>query len=380
VAGDYHIQLIVNDSQVNSAPATVIVTASSQNAPPNAHAGFDQTAVVGQKVTLDGRKSSDPDDDLITYHWTIISAPIGSTSVLTDANAVIASFTPDLTGAYVMQLMVNDGTPDSTPAQMDVNVSSPNAGPIARVGKDKNILTGSLVTLDGSQSRDPNGDSLTYRWFFVSAPYGSTAVLSSPTSIAPSFSPDIDGEYLVRLVVNDGTFDSDPDTILIVAASPNPGPNAIAGADQLVYQKDTVILNGTGSSDPDGSPITYHWSIVSAPGDSQVALQDPGIANPSFVADMAGNYVFRLTVNDGTHESFADTVIVAAMPITALAVSPVNPSVIQGQSQQFYATARFADGITKDVTAFVAWSSSDSSVAAINASGLATTLRGDRPI
>jgi len=375
VAGSYQIQLIVNDGIANSLPATVTVTAFSPNAPPNADAGFDQTAVVGQKVTLDGRKSSDLDDDRITYHWSLLSAPTGSTATLMDNTSVIASVTPDVVGTYLLQLVVNDRTADSAPSQVRVTVASSNTPPMARAGKDKNTLTGSLVTLDGSASRDPNSDSLSYRWFVVSAPFGSTAALADATTAAPNFTPDVSGEYLIRLVVNDGTSDSAPDTILIVAASPNPGPNTIAGADQIVYQTDTVTLDGTGSSDPNGDPITYSWRIVSTPGGSQAALSDASVAKPTFIADVDGAYVIRLTVSDGVNSSFADLVVVRTRALISIAVSPINPTVTLGQSQPFTAMGTFADQTTKDLTNIVTWTSSNTTVATINASGLATPMK-----
>lgn len=56
------------------------------NRPPVANAGPDQEVTVGQLVTLDGRSSSDPDGDLITYQWTITSAPTANAGA--DQNVV----------------------------------------------------------------------------------------------------------------------------------------------------------------------------------------------------------------------------------------------------------------------------------------------------
>jgi Bacterial Ig-like domain (group 2) len=60
--------------------------------------------------------------------------------------------------------------------------------------------------------------------------------------------------------------------------------------------------------------------------------------------------------------------------LTALAITPATASVPQGVAQQFTASGTFSDGTTQDVTKTVAWSSSDPTVAAINSSGLATSL------
>ena len=52
-----------------------------------------------------------------------------------------------------------------------------NTAPIADAGIDQNVITGSLVTLDGSKSSDPNDDMLSYNWSFTAKPTGSSAAV-----------------------------------------------------------------------------------------------------------------------------------------------------------------------------------------------------------
>ncbi len=59
----------------------------------------------------------------------------------------------------------------------------PNSAPVANAGPDLAIIRGSLATLNGSASTDPNGDPLTYSWTLLTKPTGSTAVLANPTSV-----------------------------------------------------------------------------------------------------------------------------------------------------------------------------------------------------
>ena len=84
--GSYVAQIIVNDGQVDSLPSTVTIT--TQNSPPVANAGPDQTVFVGTTVTLDGSGSTDVDGDLLSYHWSLITVPEGSAASLSDATAV----------------------------------------------------------------------------------------------------------------------------------------------------------------------------------------------------------------------------------------------------------------------------------------------------
>ncbi len=119
--GTYVLQLIVNDGQLDSIPATL--TVSTQNSPPVANAGPDQTVYVGDTVHLDGSASSDPDKDPLTFFWSIIAKPDQSTSALDSATIVNPMFVPDLSGLYIAQLIVNDGKVDSYPDTTTITAS-----------------------------------------------------------------------------------------------------------------------------------------------------------------------------------------------------------------------------------------------------------------
>ena len=152
------------------------------------------------------------------------------------------------------------------------NKTAPNDTPVANAGRDQgSIRPGTLITLNGSASSDPDGQPLTYSWSFVSRPPGSAAVLTNPTRVSPTFTPDRVGDYVVRLIVNDGTVNSAPDTVLIT--SNNVAPVANAGPDQGGIAPGTLItLNGAGSFDGDGDPLTFNWSFVSRPAGSTAVL------------------------------------------------------------------------------------------------------------
>ena len=94
-----------------------------------------------------------------------------------------------------------------------------NSAPVAHAGPDQNVKTGSEVTLDGSTSSDADGDMLSYSWSFQSVPNGSSATLSNPSAEKPTFTADVNGTYLLNLVVNDGFVDSASDSVTITAQS-----------------------------------------------------------------------------------------------------------------------------------------------------------------
>ena len=219
VPGTYVVQLIVNDGLINSAPDTVTIT--TENLPPVANEGPDQTAPVGSVVVLDGSGSSDADGDPLSFQWSFTSRPAGSTATLSDATAVVPSFVVDAPGTYVVQLIVNDGQFDSAPDS--VTITTRNSRPIANAGTDQTVLLGATVQLDGSGSTDPDLDPLTYNWSLIVKPSSSTAVLSNPSAVNPTFLADAAGTYVAQLIVNDGEFDSLPDTVVITVQAPTPG-------------------------------------------------------------------------------------------------------------------------------------------------------------
>jgi hypothetical protein len=280
---------------------------TTPNGAPVANAGPDLGSIPpGTVITLNGSASTDPNGDPLTYSWTFLSKPAGSAAVLANPTSVTPTFTVDFAGDYVVQLIVNDGTANSAPDS--AIFSTNNVAPVANAGPDQGgIALGSLVTLDGSASSDGDGDPLTYSWTFLSKPAGSAAVLANPTSVTPTFTVDFAGDYAAQLIVNDGTVDSAPDSVIIT--SNNVAPVANAGPDQGgIALGSLVTLDGSASSDANGDPLTYSWSLTSRPAGSAAVLANPTSVTPTFTVDLAGIYVVQLIVNDGTVNSAPNTV------------------------------------------------------------------------
>jgi hypothetical protein len=94
---------------------------------------------------------------------------------------------------------------------------SANTAPVADAGADQTVAVNDLVQLDGSASSDADNDPLSYAWSFTSLPAGSQAALSDTTAVAPSFSADEAGSYVLQLLVNDGAVDSAADRVTVTA-------------------------------------------------------------------------------------------------------------------------------------------------------------------
>jgi hypothetical protein len=142
--------------------------------------------------------------------------------------------------------------------------------------------------------------------------------LTGPTTATPSFVADVAGDYSIQLIVTDSLGTASSPAVVNVSFS-DVAPIANAGSSQSAVVGETVSLNGSGSTDSDGEPLTYQWSVVSAPSGSKAAISTPTAEIASFVPDLPGTYVVQLIVNDGILNSLpATTEIVAVSRQTQL--------------------------------------------------------------
>src|SRR6185503_8433021 len=128
------------------------------------------------------------------------------------------------------------------------------------------------------------------------------------------------------IVTNNGGIDSDPDTVDVHVTHVNQPPVAYAGPDQTVQEGSPVLLNATGSYDPDLDSLTYQWSQISGPA---VTLGGANTAIASFVAPNVGTagatLVFDLTVTDPYHLTGSVSVSVAVTNVNQSPTSNAGP-------------------------------------------------------
>jgi len=140
---------------------------------------------------------------------------------------------------------------------------------------------------------------------------------------------------------------------------------------------------------PKGTPGTLRVTVSRAPNvatavtlsssDMSVASVPPSvnIAAGALFADfpVASNAVGQATITASLNGGSAtSTVTITAAELTALTLSPQTPTIYTGETLQFTANGTMTDGTGQDFTARVTWTSSNTNVATINATGLANAL------
>ena len=314
--GVYTFRLTVTDNNGATGFDDVTITVNpAPNQPPTANAGNNITLTLPTNSTTLNGSASDPDGTIMGYAWSLISGP--NNPALGTANAATTSLSGLIQGTYILRLTVtdNNGATASDDIIVTVNASAPNGlAPVANAGSNATLnLPASSSSLDGIGSFDPDGTITTYAWSFVSGPV--IPVITTPNAPTTTISNlTMAGTYVFKLTVTDNDGETDEDNVtIVVSATPNLPPIANAGNNvTLTLPVNSTNLDGGGSSDPDGSIITYTWSWVS--GSGPFTITNPNAAATGLNSLAAGTYVFRLTVMDNNGASSTDDVTVTVNP------------------------------------------------------------------
>lgn len=321
VTGSHLIKLIVRDGRDGTGTATTSVEVTLANRPPLAvitglPASLEATDATGVKVLLNGAASSDPDNDSLAYNWAVDGRDVGQLAVL---ETTLSS------GTHTIVLTVRDGRGGVGTATATIQVTPriiANQPPTAVItglptSLEATDVTGINVLLNGAASSDPDNDSLTYRWIVNGQEIGQVAIVDARLGI---------GLHTILLTVQDGRGGISTATATlqvtprIIANRPPvaviaPMPNSITATDPAGV---VVQLNGEGSNDPDGDPLTYIW---------QVDGQEVGRGMRISVLIGIGSRSIRLTVDDGRGGTNTTTTGLEILPVE-MSVQSVSPNVL----------------------------------------------------
>ena len=222
--------------------------------------------------------------------------------------------------------------------QVSTGSAPVNTPPVANTTSTPTVVNvGNTVNLDASASTDANSDPLSYAWTLTAVPTGSTALntLTNAASSIATFGADKAGTYTAEVAVSDGKATTNA-TLTIIVTTPPPANTppvakaAIANPTATTIGQ-TVQLDSTGSTDSDGNPIAYTWTLTVPPG-SSTTLSDSKIANPTFKPDLGGTYTAQLIVNDGMADSTPATATISVSSVSVMITSPPGQSTIAGDS------------------------------------------------
>jgi len=328
--GTYVVNLEVVDSEgAKSELASKKVEVKGANRPPKAVAsriGADPI-VVGGEVKLSARGSLDPEGAPLKYKWKQLA---GDPVQVTEDNAEILNLVMKAAGNYEWELTVSDGENESVPAHVAFFVRGPNNPPVAVINDVVSGEIGERITLDGSASRDADGDKLEYKWTQISGPEVKFA-WHGTTKPKTEVVLTKDEEVVIELKVFDGKEWSAPRQVTLRPRSQNVPPVAsVATAELRTEESVETVLDASASTDPDKGPrpLSFTWRQTGGPARVELKSEGP-IAR--FVAKRAGAYSFDVKASDGKSDSPPVAVHVEVLKAGSLpvAVAEANPNPVK---------------------------------------------------
>jgi len=224
-------ELTVTDPEGLSDSDQVVIFVSPRNSAPQANAGPDMTVNESTMVQIQCI-GTDPDGNKLSYTWTTSSNAVIEQNTSAQTAVIIPNVVGDLTITFTCT--VDDGTFSSSDS-MDILIKNTlSLDIVADAGDDRIVNESVKVSLDGSESHDPENQKLSYEWTQVS---GETVNLSSTSSVNPSFtSPIVNNNEIKILTFDLRVFDDngreDFDSVVITVDPVNSPPEAFASARQ----------------------------------------------------------------------------------------------------------------------------------------------------
>ncbi len=375
VPGTYGFRADVTDNvgHVTSARFTVnVLPNAAANRPPVAQIAQPERVRPGVAVTLNGSGSYDPDGDPLThYRWLVMwqDPATGESQAVELSDGPIPTWLVPhvpLGTTFTVALTVEDAYGHlSDPAWMEV--STTNSAPIADAGPDIVITSVYDPITFASQSYDPDGDVMFHTWEVYNPYLGSYVHLASDPIVT---FPDrrffevagLRYDYLtlgdieVRYRVTDSFGVSAEDFVTI--SMNNLPPVAVAGDNQTVPVGYLVTLDGSGSFDPNGTPVViFRWTITSRPEGSRADF-DPIYRDGRsrrFTPDLPGMYVISLIVSDGALDSPPSTLTVSVTSNTEEAANVLSQmvQVLNGLSDASFSNPNQRKALTNKINAIL---------------------------
>jgi chitodextrinase len=300
--GDLTVRLTVTDADRASASATATVTIDdgAENEPPKAR--FPARDVeVGSTLTLDGGDSVDPDGTIESYRWTV------GDRTRSGSTAEVTFETP---GTVDVSLTVTDDDGAADTRTRTIEVREDNVPPEPIFSLPGVIRPGQRVVLDGGEASDPDGSIRTYQWEVEE---------QTTTGETVGWTFDSTGQYPVTLTVTDDDGATNATTATATVRAANRDPTARIEVPDEVTITETITLDASESSDPDGTIQNYRWQ---AGGSSERGVT----ARTSFDRPRRQRITLTVTDDDGAVDTTETTVLVLDTGEPPTPVVDVHPA------------------------------------------------------
>jgi PKD repeat protein len=298
--GNYTVILTVDDGEFDNSDTITLQIIRLVNHPPEAEIvepTQDSAFEVNTIIFFDGSNSTDPDDDFLYYYW-----DFGDGNTKT---GVTTTHIYTQVGTYTVILTVDDGELTDTDnvrilITEEGSLNQPPEAVINEPQNGENFTVDEVITFDGSNSTDPDHDTLNYTWDFKDGSIGYGEVTT--------YSYSENGTYNVTLTVFDGQYSDTANVVIIIGPGVviNTPPTAVISEPTMLSSfetNQTVNFAGYQSFDPDDDDLSYDWDF----GDGSEHTHEENTTH-RYTAE--GIYFIQLTVSDGVYND-TDSVLIS---------------------------------------------------------------------
>lgn len=209
------------------------------------------------------------------------------------------------------------------------NLSQPESSRSSEGGGVLGYQIDATVTDDGRNLYPP-----ALLWQKLSGPAGGVVGFDDPHAedVLATFS--VDGAYTLRLLATDGQHLASQTVVVNATSAPNAPPEVEAGDDlSTKLPNDTVNLSGVVTDDGlPGAGVTNAWTVISSPVGSSVSFADDTSASTAATFDLAGDYVLRLTADDGDKEAFDEVTVTVRSELEPIVLIPSDDAYLENNT------------------------------------------------